>query len=452
MREVSAERVTPPGALQAATPAKASTDASRSARHGVWFLAVAFGGFLLWAFLAPLDQGIVGSGTVVVSGERKTVQSLVGGVVEKILVSDGDLVSPGQLLIQLNTIQAQAQLDVTLGKLLSARSIEARLIAERLNRPAIAWPADLLARAGDPRAQAAMALQENLFATRRAELNSRLKIVEHEVASLSQQLQAYQSVKRNYDSQMQFQQQEVAGLRELARDGYVPRNKLFEVERNTAQLAGQVASGIADIGKTQQAINESRLKALQQEQEFRRDAETQLSDVASEASGYADQIRALEFEVSNGALKAPVGGQVMGLAVHTIGGVATAGQALMEVVPLDAPLGVTARFPPMMANKLQPGLPVHVHFTALQRVDTPTVIGTVSTVSADQLIDEQTKQPYFSAKVLIPGETVESLRAAGLQVKPGMLADVTVVTGERTLMNYLMKPLRERLLAAFKEE
>jgi protease secretion system membrane fusion protein len=105
-----------------------------------------------------------------------------------------------------------------------------------------------------------------------------------------------------------------------------------------------------------------------------------------------------------------------------------------------------------MANKLRPGLPVHVHFTALQSVDTPTVTGTVQTVSADQLIDEQTHQPYFSAKVEIAADTVASLQAAGLPVRPGMLADVTVVTGERTLMNYLMKPLRERLLAAFKEE
>lgn len=450
MRDVSAKRSD--RSLQTYDAAPPSTDASSSARRGVWLLAIAFGGFLLWAFFAPLDQGVVGTGTVVVSGERKSVQSLVGGVVEKILVSDGDRVSQGQLLIQLNTVQAQSQLDVTMGKLISARSIEARLIAERLNRDSIDWPADLLALAGDPRARTAMALQANLFATRKAELGSRLQIVDHEIASLNQQLKAYQEVKRNYDAQMQFQREELGGLRDLAKDGYVPRNKLFEAERNTAQMAGQIASGIADIGKTQQSINESRLKALQQEQEFRSDAETQLSQVASEASSYADQINALKFEVDNGAIRAPVSGQVLGLSVHTVGGVAPPSQSLMEVVPLDAPMGITARFQPIMANKLQPGLPVHVHFTALQRVDTPTVTGTVVNVSADQLIDEQTKQPYFSAKVELPADTVQKLTASGLPLKPGMLADVTVVTGERTLINYLMKPLRERLLSAFKEE
>ena len=138
---------------------RASTDAGGAARYGVGFLVLTLGGFLLWACLAPLDQGVVGSGTVVVAGERKAVQSLVGGVVEKLLVSDGERVTQGQLLVQLNTVQAQAQRDVTLGKLLNDRSVEARLIAERLGSAEIQWPVELLDRADEPRVKAAMALQ-----------------------------------------------------------------------------------------------------------------------------------------------------------------------------------------------------------------------------------------------------------------------------------------------------
>lgn len=441
-----------PNLRDTTTLPRASSDAGAAARYGMGFLILTLGAFLLWACLAPLDQGVVGSGTVVVAGERKAVQSLVGGVVEKLSAGDGDRVTQGQLMVQLNTVQAQSQLDVTRGKLLNDRAVEARLIAERLGSAEIQWPVELTERAAEPRVKAAMALQSQLFLTRRAELGSRLQIIEHEAAALQQQLQGYEGVKRNYDAQMRFQQQELEGLRDLAREGYVPRNKLFESERNAAQLAGQIASGIGDVGRTRQAINESRLKALQAQQEFRRDAETKLSEVSAEAAGFADQMLALQFEVDNAAIRAPVSGQVMDVSIHTVGGVVQAGQTLMQVVPLDAPMAITARFEPLMANKLRPGLPVHVHFTALQRVDTPTVTGTVTTVSADQLIDEQTKQPYFSAKVEIPADTVASLQAAGLPVRPGMLADVTVVTGERTLMNYLMKPLRERLLAAFKEE
>lgn len=428
------------------------TDPTGVARLGLWLLALGFGGFLLWAGLAPLDQGVLGSGTVVVSGERKTVQSLLGGAIERILVREGDQVHEGQVLVQLNTIQAQSQLDVALGQWLSARSVEARLIAERLARDGIDWPQDLLARAVDPRARAAMELQGHLFATRRAELASRLQILQHEEAALAEQLAGFKEIKRNHEAQLQYQQQELEGLRELAREGYVPRNRLFEAERNAAQLGAQLASAISDIGRTRQAINESKLKALQQTQAFRGEVESQLTQVAAEASGLAERIKALDFEVRNGSILAPVAGQVMGLAVHTEGGVAPAGQRLMDIVPQGSSWLVKAQFPPMMADRLKPGLPVDVRFASLQRVNTPVMTGQVATVSADQLIDEHSRLPYFSVEVAVSPEAISDLRAAGLEVKPGMQAEVIIKTGERTLVNYLMRPVTERLIGAFKEE
>ncbi|WP_137820002.1 HlyD family type I secretion periplasmic adaptor subunit [Pseudomonas sp. 2FG] len=428
------------------------TDAAGIARFGLWLLALGFGGFLLWAGLAPLDQGVVGSGTVVVSGERKTVQSLLGGAIERILVREGEQVRQGQVVVQLNTIQAQSQLDVALGQWLSARSVEARLIAERLDRDSIDWPQNLLAMAADPRAQAAMELQGNLFATRRDELASRLKILQHEEESLAEQLAGFEEIKRNHDAQLKYQRQELEGLRELAQEGYVPRNRLFEAERNAAQLGAQQAAAISDIGRTRQAINESKLKTLQQAQAFRSEAESQLTQVAAEASSLADRIKALDFEVRNGSILASVAGQVMGLAVHTVGGVVPAGQRLMDLVPQGSSWVVKAQFPPLVADRLKPGLPVDVRFASLQRVNTPVMSGKVTTVSADQLIDEHSRLPYFSVEVEVSPEVVSELRRAGLDVKPGMQVEVIIKTGERTLMNYLMKPVTERLVGAFKEE
>jgi len=428
------------------------SDASGIARFGLWLLALGFGGFILWAGLAPLDQGVVGSGTVVVSGERKIVQSLLGGVIEQIPVREGDQVRRGQMVVQLNTIQAQSQLDVALGQWLSARSVEARLIAERLNRDSIDWPQDLLDKASDPRARAAMELQVNLFATRRDELASRLKIIKHEEEALIEQLAGYEEIKRNHQSQLQYQRQELDGLRELAKEGYVPRNRLFEAERNAAQLGAQLASAISDIGRTRQAINESRLKNLQQVQAFRSEAESQLTQVAAEASSLADRIKALDFEVRNGSVLAPVDGQVMGLAVHTVGGVAPAGQRLMDIVPQGSSWVIKAQFPPMVADRLKAGLPVDIRFASLQRVNTPVMTGKVSTVSADQLIDEHSRLPYFSVEVEVNPEAIINLRETGLDIKPGMQAEVIIKTGERTLMNYLMRPVTERLIGAFKEE
>ena len=427
-------------------------DATGVARIGVWFLLLGLGGFLLWACLAPLDRGVVGSGTVVVSGERKTVQSRTGGMIDSILVREGDRVLQGQVVVQLNTVQAKSQLDVALGQWLGARAVEDRLRAERLNRDSVQWSEALLARASDPRAVAAMELQGYLFATRRAELASRMQISRHEIASLNEQLKGFAEIKRNHAVQLQFQQQELKGLRELAREGYLPRNRLFEAESNAAQLGAQLASSISDIGRTRQAINESELKTLQQGQIFRSDAESQLTQVVAQTSSLIDQIKSLEFEVNSGAIIAPVAGQVMGMTVHTVGGIAPAGQRLMDIVPQGSSWVVKAQFPPMMADRLKPELPVDVRFGSLQRVHTPVIVGKVATVSADQLIDEHTGSPYFSVEVSVSPEAIIHLRELGLDIKPGMQAEVLVKTGERTLANYLMQPVTERMAGAFKEE
>ena len=435
-----------------ALPTRFDDDALRIARRGVWLLAIGLGGFLLWACLAPLDQGVVGSGTVVVAGERKSVQTLLGGAIERILVSEGEQVTRGQRLVQLNTVQTQSQLDVALAQWVTARSVEARLSAERMNHDPIAWPEDLLARADDPRAKAAMELQAHLFAERREALAGQLKILEHERASLAEQLAVFKEVKRSYDAQAEYQREELQGVRELAEKGIVPRNRRLDAERAAAQLGGQQAAASADIGRTEQALQQNQLKAAQQVQAFRTDAGAQLTQVAAEASSLSDRVAALEFEVRNGAVVAPVDGQVIELAVHTEGGVVPAGQKLMDIVPQGSAWVVKAQFPPLLADKLTPGLPVDVRFATLHRVTTPVIEGRVATVSADRLIDERTHESYFAVEV-VPGPQVDlAMRSAGVDVKPGMQAEVIVRMGERTLFNYLTKPLVERLVSAFKEE
>lgn len=432
--------------------ARPDVEARKIARIGVWCLLIGLGGFFLWAGLAPLDRGVVGSGTVVVAGERKTVQSRTGGIIDRILVREGDQVQQGQVLVQLNTVQARSQLDVAMGQWISARAVEERLMAERMDHKNIPWSQDLLARASDPRAKAAMELQGYLFATRRAELASRLQINQHEVDSLNQQLAGYEEIKRNHSAQLQFQQQSLKGMRELAGEGYLPRNRLFEAESTAAQLSAQLAATISDIGRTRQAINESRLKSLQQSQVFRSEAEAQLTQVSAQSSSLADQIKGLEFEVNSASIVAPVAGQVMSLVVHTVGGIAPASQRLMDIVPLGSSWVVKAQFPPMMADRLKPGLVVDLRFGSLQRVHTPVITGKVETVSADQLIDEHNNTPYFAVEVSVSPEEVAHLREMGLEIKPGMQAEVLVKTGERTLANYLMQPITERMAGALKEE
>lgn len=429
-----------------------NTDAAAAARTGLWVLVLGLGGFLLWAVLAPLDQGVVGSGTVVVSGERKTVQTLLGGVVEEILVREGDLVSQGQVLVRLNTVQTQSQLDITAGQWISARSLEARLLTERLDRKKIVWPRDLLEREREPRVREAMALQGNLFDTRRAELTSRLQIMEREQAAQKEELAGYLEIKRHQEDRLNFQRQELETLRELSKEGHVPRVSLLEKERNTSEISADLASTLSAIGRVQQALNESLLKIEQQRHAFRSEVEAQLTQVSAEVSNLGDRIRALEFEVGNGAVVAPASGQVMAMNMHTVGGVAQAGQRLMEIVPQGAGWVVKAKFPPMVADRLKPGLPVDVRFNSLQQVKTAVLEGRVVTVSPDQLVEEKSGQSYFSAEVAVTPESLTEIGKAGLDVKPGMEVGVLVKTGERSLADYLIKPMTESLAGALKEE
>lgn len=427
-------------------------DATKVARFGLLVLLIGLGGFFLWAALAPLGQGMMGTGTVSVAGERKIVQSLLGGAIDRIHVREGDQVAQGQILLELNTVQQLSERDVVLGQWLTARATEARLVAERLDHDQIEWPADLMMLAKDPRAQAAMQLQTNLFLTRRAELKSQLQILRHEQAALSEQLVGFEEIKRNQDSQLSFQKRELDGLRSLAKDGYVPRNRLFEAERGAAQLSSQRASTISDIGRTRQSLNESKLKLLQQTQAFRSDVENQLTRVSGDASTLADRYKALDFEVRNGTVVAPVTGQVMELAVHTVGGVVPAGQKLMEIVPIGSPWIVKARFPTKLIERLRPGLMVDMRFSSVDVTVQPVVDAKVATVSADQQIDESTGEPYIAVTVEVSPETAADLLRQGLNVRPGMQTEIIIKTGERTLLAYLMKPLTARLRAAFKEE
>lgn len=441
---------------QAASPlspyAAPNADAGAMARLGLWVLALGFGGFMLWAGFAPLDQGMAGSGTVVVSGERKIVQSLVGGAVQSILVREGDLVRQGQPLVRFNSIQLQAQLDAVVGQWISARSQEARLTAERVEAERIEWPADLLARAADPRLKPTMALHARLFETRRNELLTRRQMVEHELAALNGDLAGYNEIKRHQQARMAAQEQELASFRELLGKGFISRSRVHEVEVLLGELGVDLSTAVSNISRTQQAINENRLKMLQIAQSFRSEVEAQLTQVNAEAASLIERIKSLEFEVASASVMAPIDGQVMNVAIHTVGGVVPAGQRLMDIVPLHESWIVKARFPLMAADRLHPGLPVAVRFSSLQRVNTPVLTGRIATVSADQIIDEQTQIPYYQATVQPDRTLLGELERVGLQVKPGMEVEVLVNTGERTLLNYLLRPIVERMSGALREE
>jgi protease secretion system membrane fusion protein len=419
-------------------------------RWGWLLLLVGFGGFALWATFAPLDQGISAPGTVIVSGSRKSVQPLTGGKVAAILVKDGDTVTAGQVLVRLDDTQAKSQFEIARSQWFSAQAVEARLVAERAGKSKVVFPPTLLSGRADPAAAKAIELQTQLFETRRNNLESGLAILRENVTGLEAQVRGLEESRKAKEDQVRLLHEELAGQRELTKEGYLPRNKLLEQERLLAQLSGAISDDIGNIGRTRSSIAETKKRMISHQQEYQREVESALTDSQRDAASLSSRVDALAFELANATIRSPTEGVVVGLAVHTVGGVVQAGMTLMDVVPKDEPLKIETQIPTFLIDKVKIDLPVDIMFPAFQQATTPHVPGKVLTVSADILTDPKDGHPFYRAQIQVTPEGMHKLREH--KIKAGMPAEVFVRTGERTMLNYIVKPLRDRLRSSLTEE
>lgn len=420
-------------------------------RKGLLVLLIGFGGFGLWAGFAPLDAGITADAKVQVLGNRKVVQHLEGGSVDQILVNEGDYVEEDDVLIRLNRTRAVAEQSMTATQYILAKTTEARLIAERDNTPAIEYAPELIEVFGeDPRFLEVKGVQEQLFTTRRKALEGEIGILKENLRGAQAQLDGLEQVQQNRRSQIGFIQKQLAGIRDLAKEGYVPRNRALELEREAAQLQASLSNDAVEASRARNQIAELKLRILQREQEFQSEVQTQLSEVQKESHSLADRLDSLNYTVRETDIRAPIAGYVQNVSIHTEGGVIAGGKELMEIIPKDERFIIHARVPVQSIDRLEVGLPVDITFPAFNHAQTPNIPGEVLTVSADRLEDEKTGEPYYLAQVAVTDEGMEELR--GNNIRPGMPAAVLIRTGERTLLGYLLKPFKDRLDKSLKEE
>ncbi|WP_256930661.1 HlyD family type I secretion periplasmic adaptor subunit [Pseudomonas sp. ABC1] len=425
-------------------------DERRHARLGRWLVLAGFGGFIAWAALAPLDKGVPVSGSVVVAGSRQAVQHPSGGVIERILVRDGEQVRAGQVLVQVDATLARAQHESLQAQYVAARASEARLITERDGLENIAFAEALLGRTSEPWVATALALQRQLLHSRRQALRLELDALAENLAGVEARLRGLRASMNYQQEQRDTLREQLESLRSLAREGYIARNRLLDQERLYAQLNGAIAEGQGDIGQLQRQALELRLRSGQRQEEYHKDVRQQLADTQLNAEDLANRLRSAEFELLNTQVQSPASGTVVGLSVFTEGGVIAPGQQLMEIVPAGASLLVDARAPVELVDKLRPGLEVELMFSAFNQSKTPRVIGEVTLVSADRLLDEQTGEPYYLVRSRVSDAGMQQL--AGLDIRPGMPVEAFVRTGERSLLNYLFKPLLDRTHLALAEE
>src|SRR5690554_4271620 len=429
---------------------RVDTNFSAPLRWGLMVLLLGFGGFAAWAGFAPLDAGVTAEATVQVAGNRKSVQHLEGGTIDELLVKEGDRVEQAQVLLRLNATRALAEQGVVSAQYIIAKVTEARLLAERDGTDTIEIDPAVVERfQGDPRFQRAVAAQERLFKTRRDALQGEIDILRENLAGAEQQLAGLEQVQKSRKAQIGYINRELSGVRELAKEGYLPRNRMFELERDGAQLQAALSNDVVEAGRTRNQISELKLRILQRYQDYQKEVQSQLSDISKEAAALGDRLSAIDYTVRETTIRAPIGGYVQNLSVHTVGGVIGPGTLLMEVVPVEATYLVQARVPVQSIDRVTAGLDVDITFPALNQRTIPNIPGKVLTISADRLIDEATNIPYYLAQVEVTPEGVEILQNE--TIRAGMPAAVLIRLGERTMLNYLLKPFIERLDRSFKE-
>ncbi|WP_048257154.1 HlyD family type I secretion periplasmic adaptor subunit [Pectobacterium brasiliense] len=428
----------------------ARRDEKRAVRLG-WLLVLAgFGGFLLWALFAPLDKGVMVNGSVVISGNRKVVQHNQGGIVDKIQVKDGDRVEAGQILLTLNEVDARSASEGLDGQYLQLVAREGRLLAEQQRLSDMVMTPRLQPLAEKPEMHVITALQRDLLRSRQQSLKLEAEGMRTSIAGMEASLSAQRQVMSSKQKQRETLEQQLQGLRSLAAENYVPRNKMLENERLLAQLNGDIAQLAGDINRTRRDIEQQTLLIAQRQQEYGKEVNSELADVRALLSDVGSKKEKADFNLANIQMRAPVSGTVVGLKVFTEGGVIAPGQTLLEIVPDDQPLFVDARLPVELVDKVWPGLPVELQFVAFNQSTTPRVAGTVELLSADRLLDERDGSPYYSLRVQVGEAGKRALE--GLEVKPGMPVQGFVRTGERSFVNYLFKPLMDRLHLALTEE
>jgi protease secretion system membrane fusion protein len=429
----------------------ASSDTSAVARAGLWVLGLGFGGFLLWAAFAPLDEGVPTQGMVTIDTKRKTVQHLSGGIVKEVLVHEGQQVKEGEPLLRLDAAVARANYESVRQRYLGYRAMQSRLFAEQAGNAAIDFHPDVKAAMNDPLIKQQIVTQQQLIQARRAALAADLQGIEENTQGLKEQLGSYQNILVQRRNQLSLLNEELNNVRGMVKEGYAPRNRQLELERMVAESNAAIADLVGNSLRVNRQVAELGQRSMARKQEYRKEIESQLADITRETQSDAEKFVAVTADLDRMEIKAPANGQVVGLTVQTVGAVLQPGQKLLDVVPDNQSLLLEAHIPPHLIDKVQSGLPADIRFNTFAHSPQLVVEGKILSVSGDLLSDPQAPQfSYYLARVQVTPAGMKTLGQR--QMQPGMPVEIVIKTGERSLLTYLIHPLTKRMAASLKEE
>jgi len=436
----------------AAFSAALQADTRSIIRLGFWTLIVGLSAFFLWAGFAPLDEGVPISATVSIETKRKTIQHLNGGIVEKVVVQEGQQVKAGDLLVELNEGNTRANFESIRQNYLAQRATESRLQAEVSGQAQIEFHPDLMVAVNDPIVKQHIATQTQLFTARRNALQSELSALKENIAAMTAQLAGIDSQLISRKLQADKQSEQLKNIRDLAREGYAPANNVLQMEQTQAELRALFADLKASKLKTQRAIAEMHMREAQRTQESLKESAAQLAEVRKEVQAGKEKLSASGDELARVKITAPVDGQVVGITIASVGGVVTPGQKLMDIVPDSEGVVLDAKIQPQLIDRVKPGDTASVRFSSFAHSPQLVVDANVRSISKDAVMETTPagNVAYYTARVQITAEGLKQLGQHNLQ--PGMPAEIVIKTGERSLLTYLLHPLLKRVAGAMTEE
>ena len=408
------------------------------------------GGLGGWASTAQISGALIAPGSIVVESNVKKVQHPTGGVVGEVRAHDGDLVKAGDIVVRLDDTVTKASLAIVTKNLDGLWARAARLEAEQRGLDKITFPPMLTDRASDPEVKAVMASEAKLFEVRvngrtgqKAQLRERIVQLNEEIAGLSAQEKAK-------DQEIELVQKELTGVSDLYDKHLVQMSRLTTLQRDAARLSGERAQYIASRAQAKGKITETELQIIQVDKDVVSDVSKDLRETNDKIGEFVERKVTAEDQLRRVDIRAPQDGMVLQSSVHTVGGVITAGDAIMLIVPQADDLQVEAKVNPQDIDKLQVGQKTLLRLSAFNQRTTPELNGVVTRVSPDTTTDQRTGQSYYTIRVSMP--QAEIARLGDVKLIPGMPVEAFVQTGERTLLSYLIKPLNDQLMRAFREK
>lgn len=417
---------------------------------GLMVILIFIVGFLVWSFVFSLDSAAIAQGKIIVEYERKTIQHMEGGIIKKIYINEGSVVKANDPLIQLDETQARASLELLQGQVYESLAQEARIFAELNNKKQVEYPDELLKVKNDPKVIKIINGQDSLFIAQVNSYEGQTRVLNERIEQYEKEIESLEAQVTSGTEQLKLIQEEIEAVAYLEARKLIDKPRLLALKREAAKLTGDRGEHLGLIAKAHQAISETKSQIYTVIEDRRRNLLEELRLAQQKLADLMEKMKSAEDVLKRTLIYAPQAGTVIGLKKHTIGGVITPGQDILDIIPSDDMLMVEAHVDPMDINSVHPGLVAKVQLTAYKQRNTPYLNGTVSQVSADIFEDPVTKKQFYKARVILNKEELQHL--THVKLYPGMPVQVMIIVSKRTAFDYFITPIKDSFDRAFHEE